>query len=207
MEYRKDDKILVIEQDLNPGDPREWDNMGTMMCFHRRYDLGDKHDPSDFNGWEEVEAHLYEEEKATVVLPLYLYDHSGLRMKVGSFNGLLPQGHARFDSGQVGFIYATKDALKDWTQEGKDKHYPGKTDEQIIEKILRAEVETYDQYLRGDIWGFTLYEVKKCDLGYEHREHIDSCWGFYGTDFDANGLLEHAGIDDLEEWEEAQWPT
>lgn len=205
MEYRKGDKILVIEQDLNPIDPREWDNMGTMICFHRRYDLGDKHDykSSDFNGWEEVEEHLYKEEDAIVVLPLYLYDHSGLRMKVGSFNGLLPQGHARFDSGQVGFIYATKDALIGWDREHKDKYYPEKTDEQIIQKVLISEIETYDQYLSGDIHGFTLYEVTTCDLGHEHREHIDSCWGFY----DRKSLLEHAGIDDLEEWEEAQWPT
>ena len=31
--------------------PREWSNLGTMVCFHGRYDLGDKHDysgPKDF---------------------------------------------------------------------------------------------------------------------------------------------------------------
>ena len=24
-------------------DPRSWDNIGTMVCFHSRYNLGDKH--------------------------------------------------------------------------------------------------------------------------------------------------------------------
>ena len=24
--------------------PRDWDNMGTMVCWHSRYTLGDKHD-------------------------------------------------------------------------------------------------------------------------------------------------------------------
>lgn len=209
MEYRKDDKILSIERDTDTVSPREWEPTGKMICFHRRYVLGDEHTlkSSDFSGWENIEEFLIKEEGASVVLPLYLYDHSGLRMKVGSFHGLLPQGHARWDSGQIGFIYATKDALKKWKQAFKDEHHPGLTDEQIIEQILISEVETYDQYLRGDIYRYTLYTVKKCNLGYEHREHIDSCSGFYGADWNTNGLLDHAGIESLDGWEEIKWPT
>ena len=33
---------LEIFDDLNPCSPREFDNLGTMVCFHRRYDLGDQ---------------------------------------------------------------------------------------------------------------------------------------------------------------------
>lgn len=32
---------IRIEQDDNPESPREWDNVGTMVCFHDRYNLGD----------------------------------------------------------------------------------------------------------------------------------------------------------------------
>lgn len=32
---------LVIEQDQFPEDPRSWDNLGTMLCCHRDYQLGD----------------------------------------------------------------------------------------------------------------------------------------------------------------------
>ena len=32
---------LVIEQDQFPEDPRSWDNLGTMLCCHREYQLGD----------------------------------------------------------------------------------------------------------------------------------------------------------------------
>ena len=35
-------KIEVI-QDSEPESPREWDNLGNMICFHRNYNLGDKH--------------------------------------------------------------------------------------------------------------------------------------------------------------------
>ena len=39
------------------------------------------------------------------------------------------------------------------------------------ENRLHSEVETYDQYLRGECYGFQLYE---------DGEEIDSCWGFLG---------------------------
>ena len=43
---------LQVEIDEFPPDPRtDYDNFGKMVCWHGRYDLGDKHDfsePSDF---------------------------------------------------------------------------------------------------------------------------------------------------------------
>ena len=202
MKLRNGDRIVEIDQDIDPMDPREWDNLGVMVCFHRRYNLGDKHDlkSQDFNGWDDIESFLRDGAGYDcVMLPLYLYDHSGLRMKVGSFNGLLPQGHARWDSGQVGFIYAAGMG-HDWTPEHKAKHYPDMTDEQILTKVLHAEVETYDQYLRGDIYHAALYRVETCNLGHEHHEIVDSCGGFYGVDLDHIG--ETLGIPDLTEWTE-----
>ena len=48
-----------------------------------------------------------------LMLPLYLYDHSGLAMSTESFSGRAP--HAEWDSGQVGWIYVSKeDALKEF---------------------------------------------------------------------------------------------
>ena len=43
--------VLVIQQDDSPSNPREDDNFGKMICFHRRYNLGDHHnyiDKDDF---------------------------------------------------------------------------------------------------------------------------------------------------------------
>ena len=52
-------------------------------------------------------------------------------------------------------------------------------------KILEGEVETYNQYLTGDVYGFIL---EKPD-----GEHIDSCWGFYGDNIETNGILDNIG--------------
>lgn len=151
---------IHIKRDINGGDgPRDWDNMGTMICFHKRYVLGDKHTmtPEGFDGW------LVKNKDDIIILPLYIYDHSGITISTVPFND-------HWDSGKVGYIYITKSKVKeefDWkvvTQRRKDK---------IID-CLRGEVETYDQYLRGEVYGYIIEG--------NGNENIDSCWGYYGRD-------------------------
>lgn len=166
---------LRVVQDSCGDNPRSWDNLGTMVCFHNRYDLGDKHsyDADDYSGWEEMEkAILKEEGRGTVILPLYLYDHSGISMSTGAFS-------CRWDSGQVGFILANKKSI---LEEFGGKIVTKKLRERI-EGILEGEVETYTKYLEGDVYGFVIED--------EEGEHIDSCYGFYGTDFATNGMLDY----------------
>jgi len=157
---------LEIEHDTNPESPRTWDNLGTMVCFHKRYDLGDKHDycSGNYDGWDEMKEDIIKTENVHTILPLYLYDHSGITMSTSPF-------HCPWDSGQVGFIFVSKDKVK---EEGMD--------ETKVEQYLKGEVETYDQYLTGDVWGYKVYEVTTCSLGHEHEKLVDSCWGFYGEE-------------------------
>lgn len=98
-----------------------------------------------------------------VILPVYLYDHSGLAMSTGSFLGRAL--HADWDSGQVGYIYATREdilkAFGDITPETEKR----------ARKALEAEVKDYDAWLRGDCWGYRAYM-------YGHE--MDACWGLRG---------------------------
>lgn len=163
-----------IYPDEGAESPREWGNLGVMACFHKRYGLGDKDHGirhEDYSGWDEMEAAIRKDKGAVVILPLFPYDHSGLRMKVGSFAGLLPQGHAEFDSGQVGFIYATRESvLKEYSTKRITKKMLKK-----VEGILQSEVETFDQYLSGDVYGFCVEDADGNDL--------NSCWGHYGLEY------------------------
>jgi len=172
---------IKISQDECGENPREWDNVGTMVCFHKRYDLGDKDhgvNKDDFNSWDEVEKHLRKELNAVIVLPLYLYDHGSLRMKVGSFQGLLPQGHAEFDSGVVGFIFVSAEKVR---KEYSVKRISKKTMNRVAQ-YLTGEIKTYDEYLSGAVYG---YQVESDGLD-------ESCWGFYGNDYEKSGLLDEA---------------
>jgi hypothetical protein len=155
---------IEIKPDENPNNPLEDDNFGTIVCFHKRYKLGDKTNikSDDFSSWNELETHICQELKAAVILPVYMYDHSGITINTTGFS-------CPWDSGQIGFIYATKkDILDNWG----GKVLTPKLREKA-ETLLRGEVETYDQYLRGDICGFIITK---------DGEDIDSCWGFYGED-------------------------
>lgn len=133
-------QTLNIYTDPEPLNPRtESDNMGHMVCFHRRYSLGDEGHgirQPDFDSWDEVEDYLIKEKGAIVILPLYLYDHSGITMRTHSFND-------RWDSGQVGFIYASrKDILDNWGGKRVTKDLRQKANDLLI-----AEVQDYDDYL------------------------------------------------------------
>lgn len=94
--------------------------------------------------------------------PLYFYDHSGISMSVTSFLGRTQ--HAGWDSGRVGWIVATPEAIQKEYGDLSPESY------QKAEALMRGEVETYDLYLRGECYGFRLYE---------NGEETDSCWGFF----------------------------
>ena len=155
---------IRIEQDLDPESPRQWDNLGEIIAFHRRYNLGDKHDidSGNFDGWDEMEDYL--RRHYAVVLPLYLYDHSALTISTRPFS-------CPWDSGQVGFIVSSRDKI---LAEYGGKRLTKKTLE-LVEQVLEGEIRTYDQYLTGDVWGYVIED--------EEGNLVDSCWGFFGREY------------------------
>jgi hypothetical protein len=178
--YRaKNDKYrLDIIQEMDPESPRKWDNLGTMVCSHRRYNLGDEQAKNigDYDSWDEWLQYevfdLYGGEENVLYMPLYLYDHSGITMNTTGFS-------CSWDSGQVGWIYVTKDKLRRETGYSNDDSFSRKA----AYEMLESEVEVYDMYLRGSVYGFDLSEIHGCPCcGNVEYESIDSLWGFYGDD-------------------------
>jgi len=174
----------IYQDDCDCDTPRDWDNLGKMICWHSRYTLGDikllenysyskdcklKDLTENCNGWDEVEEVLKKEFGAVVILPLFLYDHSGLSMRTYSHGQ-----HAGWDGGYVGFIYATKaDILKEYSVKRITKAIKTK-----VENILVQEVKTYSQYLEGDVYSFTVEELDVDGEG----EVLESRGGFCGME-------------------------
>jgi hypothetical protein len=188
IEYR--DHEIEIHYDQDPMNPRkEWDNFGTMACVHRRYNLGDdQHKSSDdlleaLSGLSFYDApcHVtYEDmvkrmqrtiESKYITLPLYLYDHSGISMSTSSLG-------CRWDSGMVGLIYVS---LEDMRKEHNIRKVTKRYRKSAI-ALLESEVETYDHFLTGQVYGYSI-NGKLCN---------DSCWGYFGHDHKKNGLLNEA---------------
>lgn len=168
--FMVEDLRVRIMYDPDPESPREWCNLGTMVCWHRRYNLGDKHnyrEPSDFQDDIKDEPHI--------ILPLYLYDHGGITMSTGPFS-------CPWDSGQVGWIYITLEKVRKeygWKRITKERR------QQII-KYLEGEVEEYDNYLTGEVYGYVIEappEDPEDEDDDDAWEEIDSCWGFHGSDY------------------------
>lgn len=177
--------LIEVCYDNSPESPREWSNLGKMICFHGRYALGDKHDynSKDYNGWDEMEAAIIKNEKALVILPLYLYDHSGITIATTPFS-------CSWDSGQVGWIYATREDIKN----EYSVNYVTKKIIANVTEILENEVKSYDHYLTGEVYSYTVYKLTTCSQGDEHKGEIDSCSGFYSISDclgEAENIVEH----------------
>ncbi len=164
--------VLEIEQDENDYNPRtEWDNITTMICFHRRYNLGDKHNYKfdDFDSWEEMKEQIVLEYKVLMIKPLYLYDHSGITISTKPFG-------CQWDSGQVGWVFIDEKQLEKMCGKDFDRS------ETKLDSIIENEVDTYDKYLTGEVYRYEVYEVETCSLGHEHRNLVESCGGYFGEE-------------------------
>lgn len=180
-----------IIQDTDPLNPREdFDPLGEMLCFHKRYVLGDKHSyrAEQFDGWDEFLNELLEDEDPALVwLPIYMYDHGGITISTGSYS-------CPWDSGQIGFVIARGPKIDEYmgAETGaavrrvvEDR---GSTEDHLVmekvEAALRAEVELYNQFLTGDCWGYVIFERPDDDSDDDDDDDnpADSCWGFYGHD-------------------------
>jgi hypothetical protein len=160
---------LKIERDDDPMNPRtDWDNITTIICFHNRYNIGDKHDykSSDFDSWEDLKNQIDRDYKVLSYKPLYMYDHSGITISTRPFN-------CNWDSGQVGWVIIDEKQLN--LMCGKDFE----RSEEKLSLIMDGEVKTYDEYLTGDVYKYEVYEIETCDKGHEHKVLLESCGSYY----------------------------
>ena len=174
--------------------PRDNDNVTTLVCWHPDYILGDYQvkNPegrgaigqifetdtgrTDFSSMNVLHRYLTLVAGAKRITPLYLYDHSGISMSAGSPN-VFDTGS--WDTTMVGFAYVTEDKLTECCGDGDEY----RTDE-WLDKAIRDDVEYYDMFLRGEVYGFVV------DPGGDDEE---SCWGFIGDEYvreEANSMAE-----------------
>jgi hypothetical protein len=150
---------IVIWHDIYVESPREWISDSKFHTWHRSYASPDEHNIKD---------PMYAIPRDTIVLPVWMYDHSGCCYAAADSNPF----HCPWDSGQVGWIFISRaDArarlgVKRLTQKHIDK----------IRDQLISEVKIFSEYVNGEVYGFTVFDPE--------GEELDSCGGFYGSDRD-----------------------
>lgn len=172
--------IYYDEFGADHADPRQYDGrLGIMLADgHRRYTLGDESYPhAEYVEAQQALHHfarrgllnafprwcrIYLDSRA--VLPLGLYDHSGITMYVGRGSYLWDsQG---WDSGLIGFIFDSASTRREC---GLEDASPER-----VEEMLRDEVEEYDLYITGQVYG--------CLVSDMDNEELDHWGGFLGLD-------------------------
>lgn len=174
---------IEIMQDSDSESPRDWDNIGHFVMFHTRYNFGDEHNFASIQS-------LYDffEENKVIYLPVYMYEHSGITINTTGFS-------CPWDSGKIGYIYVTYEkALKEFNQKIMSDKLKNK-----IYDILKSEIKTLDQFLRGEIYGFVISKENHCDsCNNNNNEMIESCFGFYDYDYcieEAKAMIDYHAND------------
>lgn len=155
-------KIKISHDDLAMNPRTEMDNLGTFFMFHSSYSFGDENtviNKNHYGDWGELEQGIRKKFDVAVLLPVYLLDHSGLTISTTPFE-------CRFDSMQIGYIFATKDKIRECFL---IKNVTKKIKE-LAENNLIGEIDTFNSYLNGETYCYDIYEGEN---------HLDACGGYY----------------------------
>ena len=152
-EYKNHTIDIAIDE--NPDSPRTWSNTCVFHIIHKKYAFGDKN-------YSSMEAFLEVIKEARrnkdIVLPLYMYDHSGITISLTPFA-------CKWDSGQVGVVIIPRETML--------KNFNKKTFTSALKKkalkIAESEVDIMNKYLQGYVYGYIV-------------DAIHSCWGYYSVE-------------------------
>ena len=172
---------IVYDQDC--GSPRNCDGLTTkIIVLLDKYDhLGDDH---DFTDMEELKASEYFDQNKYVAWPLFVLDHSGLRISMGKF-----PGH-EWDTSMIGWIFRKIDEDDGGVQAVKD---------------MQGDIDEYNMWLAGETFGVIVSKIQTCPCcGNTEEEEIDSCFGIIG-EHDAIGIAASLQRDfDPKTWTETK---
>ncbi len=156
---------------------RDFDNLGKIISWHRVYDFTDKAVKEEFDSsiLESPNNFIeYATKNKLFYKPLFMYDHSGLSFSLR--NDIYPFND-RWDAGQIGFIFATREDIKKWFNVDK-------INDEILDKAYK-EFEMEVEELNKDEQGDNSYFILK-----KGNEQLESVSGFRHEDFSKNGFWE-----------------
>jgi len=164
-EFENEKIQFVVDHDDFAESPRVlYDNLGTVVEWHRKMDFGDeKVDAGKCdNEFDALKNHVGSMD-GLVYLPIYIYQHGGATIRTTPFSSM-------WDSGQVGWIYVKEEDYKKRNL----------TKEKTIE-TLKTEIKLLDEWISGEVYSVAIWNKEKCDhCGHVDLELEDNLHGLFG---------------------------
>lgn len=176
------DKLVKVGIDEYPEDVfNDWDSLGHIVGFHRRYNFGKKDDIKRFKTPEDFEEFRKENKGNITVYNLFMYEHSRISLSVDESRPY--PFNCRWDSGQLGYLYVLHNEAREWY--GK-KRLNKKLWCQI-KKHVEQELKDYTNYINGEVYRLEVYDITKCDLECYHlklqENYTGSIFGYDTKEF------------------------
>lgn len=183
---------IEIHYDDTPNDPRDWDNMGTLLmngrntgriweepCISQRSLDDESYGGDDDWGWPLVIREVIEDLDARVILPFEYIDYGSNGCALKPRGQTLTVAKGRVPHRDVlreqydrisGIMYVTHDKLGE--EYGTQRISKSIMDRALL--CLRGELATMSLYFNNACYG---YIVKN-----EYGTNLDACWGLYSYD-------------------------
>jgi hypothetical protein len=148
-------KTIRIEQDEDARSPQEdGDDALCLIGDHRQFYVGPPGTTRNGKGRNfDVQEEIESRKETHHVFMLEAYIHSGVVLALAR-EGNFPD--RQWDVSLLGAVFVSK---TEWP------------DAQKAREAALSLVSVWNQYLSGDVWGFTI------------EDSDESCWGFYGEDY------------------------
>lgn len=159
---------LVIENDCDAENPREWENnISTLICFNSRSGYGDNHSYTNksYGSVQEVIKAIKKDLNPVLCYNLYIYKHGSVSLSLIPFND-------SFDSWMVGCVIVEKEKLESYFPQ-----YKKLTKRRIeqIKSIIEMEIDIYTKYLNGDVYKYVIYDGEECIETSGNYYDVDEC--------------------------------
>lgn len=163
------DLQVRVYHDPDPESPANWDNLGQIIYTSFQYALGTRR--VTHAQMDDIYEHIASGE--LVGMPVFAYVHGDAMIRAAESNPF----NCPWDSGQSGYVYCShKRAVQEFG-------LPEKVARREALRVMVGEVETFNQYLQGDVYGYRIMRG---------NDEVDACWGLYGLDYAVRAAKEAA---------------
>lgn len=172
---------LVYDHDADATNPREGDNLGTILIAPSKahwiaspdaeVDTSIPFGNNPYEHWEHLRREQLNIKKSDIALayPITKYEHGEIFLQLGHKSG--------WDYAALGFVYVTKEQIR--------KCFNVKRITKSIitqaESCLQSELDMLTAWLNGECYGWYIKEYALDDDGLEWEEVdvLDSCYGYF----------------------------